>query len=44
MIINACRPYRLAGELPPVNVFSPEMREAAMKKWAEVLRHGKEKE
>lgn len=40
MIINACRPYRLLQELPPVNVFSREAREAALKKWAKVLGPG----
>ena len=38
MIINACRPYKLLKELPPVNVFSPEMREQTRKKWGDVLK------
>lgn len=37
MIVNACRPHRLLKELPPVNLFSREMREQARKKWARVL-------
>ena len=37
VIINACRPYKLREQLPPVNLFSEEMRRQARKKWAEVL-------
>jgi UbiD family decarboxylase len=37
MIINACRPYKLRAELPPVNLFSREMREQARGKWGKVL-------
>lgn len=37
MIINACRPYKLRKELPPVNLFSQEMREQAWMKWGTVL-------
>ncbi len=37
MIINACRPYNRIKELPPVNLFSREMREKARKKWSQVL-------
>ena len=38
MIINACRPYKMLEQLPPVNLFSPEMREQARKKWGDALK------
>lgn len=37
MIINACRPFNRLNDFPPVNLFSPEMREKARKKWSQVL-------
>lgn len=33
MIINACRPYKLLDQLPPVNLFSEERRAQAWSKW-----------
>ncbi|MBI2369567.1 MAG: hypothetical protein HYV08_04900 [Deltaproteobacteria bacterium] len=36
-IIDACRPYEWMDEFPPVSEATPEMREAAMKKWGALL-------
>nr|NIO08613.1 UbiD family decarboxylase [Deltaproteobacteria bacterium] len=38
MIINACRPYKLRQQLPPVNLFSAEMRAKAREKWGGILK------
>jgi 4-hydroxy-3-polyprenylbenzoate decarboxylase len=37
LVINACRPYKLRGELPPVNVFSEKLRRDAWNKWGKTI-------
>ena len=37
MIIDACRPFEWFKEFPPAIVVSPELKEAAMKKWKREL-------
>ncbi len=37
VIINACRPYHWKDRFPPVNVISPELKNALSEKWKELL-------
>ena len=37
LIINACRPWEMINDFPPVNKFSPDYRQQILKKWSNVI-------